>query len=201
MNVYFVQAGDERGPIKIGISGDVAKRVSSIQTGNPQPCRLLASFEHKNAVDVERRLHDTFSDLRMEGEWFTYDERISDVIDAWRFIESDQGRGDNKPTRLLDLVRESRCRQVIGGWWVVTWDDKKGTAHTQPLIGYLAMTHGCLLFDRNQFGSDVIVAIVETPEEADRLLLALEPWLVAMRIARTAGLGNGYEWWRGPASK
>lgn len=202
MNVYFVQAGGDKGPVKIGISGNVASRLSGIQSGNAEPCRILASFEHSNAAAIERQLHVEFADLRLKGEWFTFDERITTLISAWQAIEHDQGRLHGSFSAvLLNRVRESKCRTLIADWWVVTWNEEHNETHTMPLLEHLSLTHDALLFNRTDFRADVIVAIVETDNEADRLQLAFEPWLQAMKIARRIGLGNGWAWWREPGAR
>lgn len=84
-SVYFIQAGSN-GPIKIGYSSNVAKRIETLQTGNAISLRLLASFSHPQAPNIERTLHEMFGDLRMEGEWFRYDARIVNLIDMWRLF-------------------------------------------------------------------------------------------------------------------
>lgn len=195
MRVYFVQAGDERGPIKIGVSSDVDARVSSIQTGNHLPCRVLASFEHSNAVLVEKRLHRIFEDLRLEGEWFKFDATIMDLIDAWKFVDADHGNGSH-PTTILDRVRESNVRQVIANWWVVTWSKRLEEARSQPLLEYLSLAHQRLFFGRDGLDSSdfVIVGIVETEQESDRLRDATESWLWAMGVVDKLEIHNERDW-------
>lgn len=87
--VYFVQAGDEHGPIKIGNSADVEKRIQSLQTGNHLSLRTLSKFDliaPHLAADFERSLHVAFGDLRMEGEWFKHDARILNLIESLQAI-------------------------------------------------------------------------------------------------------------------
>jgi len=72
--VYLIQSG-ACGPLKIGFTAcDVAKRLTQLQTGNPQPLRLVASIP--GTKQIERHLHGAFSDLRLTGEWFAADDRI-----------------------------------------------------------------------------------------------------------------------------
>lgn len=65
--VYVVQSGDD-GPIKIGFSNDIKRRLLQLQGSHPYRLRLLASFVGGEAL--ERRLHEKFKFHRMQGEWF-----------------------------------------------------------------------------------------------------------------------------------
>ncbi len=68
--VYFIQqrvdGGD--GPIKIGVSADVADRVSKLQVGCAYPLVLLATM--KGDDTTEYNLHTRFASARLSGEWF-----------------------------------------------------------------------------------------------------------------------------------
>lgn len=74
--VYFIQAGDD-GPVKIGYSLNVAKRVVSLQSGNPIPLKVLAVTP--GGPDIEGLFHALFSHDRLNGEWF----RWSDLLATW----------------------------------------------------------------------------------------------------------------------
>lgn len=65
--VYFIQAG-EGGPIKIGLTEDVTKRVAALQTGNPEKLAVLLTIP--GGPKEERRMHRMFSYARITGEWF-----------------------------------------------------------------------------------------------------------------------------------
>jgi len=65
--VYFVQSGDD-GPIKIGWTQDVERRIAELQTANAHPLRLLG--EVPGRMRDEAAMHARFSHLRMEAEWF-----------------------------------------------------------------------------------------------------------------------------------
>ncbi|NIA72299.1 hypothetical protein HBA54_27285 [Pelagibius litoralis] len=68
MSVYFAQAGDA-GPIKIGFASDVEKRLAGLQTGNPEPIRLL-NIVPDGTRSLEARIHAKFGEHRLRGEWF-----------------------------------------------------------------------------------------------------------------------------------
>lgn len=64
--VYFAGCG---GRVKIGWSSRVGSRLADLQTGNPEPIRLLGVLPGGRLK--ERQLHEKFADVRLSGEWFT----------------------------------------------------------------------------------------------------------------------------------
>jgi hypothetical protein len=75
--VYFIQQGDT-GPIKIGTSRDVKKRLSALQASSPVPLRLLRTIHGERSR--EQNLHGQFKHLRMTGEWFRPEPDLLDYI-------------------------------------------------------------------------------------------------------------------------
>ncbi len=65
--VYFIQAG-ENGPIKIGFSDNIKKRMLSLQTAHYEELRLLGAVQ--GADEMESYLHRKFRRLHIRGEWF-----------------------------------------------------------------------------------------------------------------------------------
>lgn len=67
--VYFIQAG-KSGPIKIGFSDDVSKRIASLQTGNADTLNLRLVVP--GTMETEADLHRRFASARIRpsGEWF-----------------------------------------------------------------------------------------------------------------------------------
>jgi hypothetical protein len=72
--VYFVQRGLD-GPVKIGWSQDVPRRMSELQVANAEKLRLLGTVE--GTMEDEEATHVRFSHLRMNAEWFRCTEEIS----------------------------------------------------------------------------------------------------------------------------
>ncbi len=71
--VYFI--GDPRRKVvKIGVSTDVGRRLTAIQTGYPYPLSILCVIPGDEVLESE--LQRIFSPLRTNGEWFRYDGRI-----------------------------------------------------------------------------------------------------------------------------
>jgi hypothetical protein len=179
--VYFIRA-DEHGPIKIGHSTNVEKRLEQLQTGSSHPLRLLAKFKHDRAKEIEKSLHSAFADLRLEGEWFEASDRILDVIAAWRTAE-----GDPRPD--LDAIHIAPVRQALGrlDWWVVEWSEAHQQVHIGPLIASLSMTREALLMGRHENSDFVIVSICEDAESAENAAAVIEERLKAVSLARRLG--------------
>ena len=55
-------------------------RLCGIQTGNHLPVRLLGTVP--GGLDLERALHRRFAHLRLQGEWFHWDDEIAAAISA-----------------------------------------------------------------------------------------------------------------------
>lgn len=76
MSVYFIRNGNY---IKIGVSVDPWKRLSSLQTGNPEPLEMLAIMPGSD--DLESGLHRAFGQHMKRGEWFTENEQLLAFIE------------------------------------------------------------------------------------------------------------------------
>jgi hypothetical protein len=76
--VYFI-AAETVGAVKIGFSRNHPRaRLKHLQIGCPVPLKLLSFTEGTN--DDELRLHASYSDLRIHGEWFRLEGRLIDVV-------------------------------------------------------------------------------------------------------------------------
>ena len=81
MHVYFVQSG-RRGSIKIGSAINVERRMTTLQTGNPDRLRLLAVIKCKtrgDAMVLEKKLHKKFKRHRLRGEWYKSHIKLADI--------------------------------------------------------------------------------------------------------------------------
>jgi hypothetical protein len=85
--VYFVREGED-GPVKIGMSTarGLPLRLSSLQTGNPTPLRVIGTFN--GGPKEERELIDGFEGDRIVGEWFAPTPALLETIDALRDPEN-----------------------------------------------------------------------------------------------------------------
>lgn len=70
--MYIYVIGPEVGPQKIGLSGDVEKRLQTLQTGYPGELFI----HHKEPIDakrvraLEKKIHTELNYKRVRGEWF-----------------------------------------------------------------------------------------------------------------------------------
>lgn len=74
--VYLLRStGDYDSYYKIGItrSKNIEKRIKQIQTGNHNKVTCVNYFQSKHFSKIEKTLHNYYSHLRKEGEWFELD--------------------------------------------------------------------------------------------------------------------------------
>ncbi|CAB5222816.1 Meiotically up-regulated gene 113 [uncultured Caudovirales phage] len=64
--VYFIIS--EFGPIKIGATGDIDARLSTLRTMSP--CGLTLAAVAEGGCRIERDYHIRFAEHRLHGEWF-----------------------------------------------------------------------------------------------------------------------------------
>lgn len=67
-SVYLIRGNDGR--YKIGIAKNPKKRISQLQTGNSDKLELIESYPSENASKIETALHNQFSHIKLNGEWF-----------------------------------------------------------------------------------------------------------------------------------
>jgi hypothetical protein len=79
-SVYFVTAG-EGGPIKIGWSQDVYRRMEELQTANPHKLVLIGKL--RGTMADEARVHSLFSRFRIQSEWFKHVPEILEFIQEY----------------------------------------------------------------------------------------------------------------------
>ena len=89
MRLYFIQHDDD-GPIKIGIAADPARRLESLQVGNPVALRLLA--HRPGALELEMDLHRRLAAFRIRGEWFNAVPDVMAEVEKAAAMQSDDDR-------------------------------------------------------------------------------------------------------------
>lgn len=75
--IYFIQAGDS-GPIKIGKTRYIKKRLRSLQTINSEDLQVRGWMPEGDWT--EKQLHQKFAVYKQKGEWFLPSEDILTFI-------------------------------------------------------------------------------------------------------------------------
>lgn len=76
--IYFIRSYNQF--IKIGYSSDPDYRKKCLQTGSPIKLHLQATMQ--GCFKTETGLHEMFSHLRTNGEWFKYTDELKWFIRA-----------------------------------------------------------------------------------------------------------------------
>jgi hypothetical protein len=80
--VYFI-LNEDSNAIKIGRAKNLARRMMSLQTSSPAKLKLIKSVQvegAKEAQELERALHQQFSEMRLAGEWFKAEANLLEYI-------------------------------------------------------------------------------------------------------------------------
>lgn len=91
--LYFVQSGRF---LKIGITGDIDKRLTAIECGNPHGVKLAAFLLVPKSLgfQVERKVHAALHAVWHAGEWFEVDVaeavRVAQTILPAAFARDDE---------------------------------------------------------------------------------------------------------------
>jgi hypothetical protein len=90
--VYFI-ACEPMEAVKIGFTKTYpVLRLAALQTGCPARLKLLAYVPA--SIDEERRLHEAFAPLHIQGEWFRLEGKLQDMI----FYFDGNGRQSSRET-------------------------------------------------------------------------------------------------------
>jgi hypothetical protein len=79
--VYFI-ANEGRGVVKIGESGNVQKRLASMQTGHCDDLKIIGIIPAAFPLRLEGELHAKFHKDHIRGEWFALSDEIKQYIQA-----------------------------------------------------------------------------------------------------------------------
>ncbi|MBZ9894213.1 GIY-YIG nuclease family protein [Mesorhizobium sp. BR1-1-6] len=81
-HVYFIKPVGMAGPVKIGCTIDVNKRLSEMQKSSPLPLELAAFVP--GGLGLERKLHAYFQRQHSHGEWFHWSFELTALIQKIR---------------------------------------------------------------------------------------------------------------------
>ncbi len=87
--VYFIGAAD--GPVKIGVSHNVSKRLATLQTAHPVQLFVLATAG--GGIAAERHYHAWFAGHLLRGEWFERSPELVAEIDRLNAVMSNRNAG------------------------------------------------------------------------------------------------------------
>jgi len=76
--LYVIQAAN--GPIKIGVSDNVPKRMAALQTSNPSALTLCGTVNPDDDYKTESKAHRYLCEHRMEGEWFENTHEVCEYL-------------------------------------------------------------------------------------------------------------------------
>ena len=79
-NFVYLMKSELTGLLKIGISIDPVKRRRTLETAQGGRIELLKIIS--GGRNIERKLHDKFSNYRKDGEWFEYSSEILDYFEV-----------------------------------------------------------------------------------------------------------------------
>lgn len=80
--VYFVRPVGMDGPIKIGVSARVPRRVASLSLASPLPLEVAATVD--GGFELEAHLHKHLRRHRSHGEWFRPEPEVLALVAAAR---------------------------------------------------------------------------------------------------------------------
>ena len=77
---------------KIGVTGNIDKRLAQLQTSTPLDLEVIAHCVCHNAYGAEAYLHEQYKDNKVKGEWFSLSEdEITTLINQYHKDEFTKG--------------------------------------------------------------------------------------------------------------
>ena len=106
--IYLIQSIASK-EYKIGKATSVSARVKSISNTHPQGVELLHSVRSDDYSQLEAFLHRTFAKSRLNGEWFSLNEKDIDFIKSINseLITVQRGLIENYSTTQTEFVEDS----------------------------------------------------------------------------------------------
>lgn len=97
-NAYvYVIGNKEMNICKIGFTNNIFKRIIAIQTGCPFKLEIFCVVE--GSVQTEKKLHEKYKDLRMNGEWFRYEGKLKESVENTESVIKDLFLSTKNPKR------------------------------------------------------------------------------------------------------
>ena len=147
--IYLI-GNTQFGVCKIGYTANLTNRITSLKTGFPYKMGVLATV--KGTRKQETRLHKVFEHLRLEGEWFKYDETILEYFtnpEKLKSIQLDEkvvsfGIRPKSPKHFLKVWAENggmSCMLLFSGKYIrgkicdlTGWEENDFTLNVKRLV-------------------------------------------------------------------
>jgi hypothetical protein len=100
--IYFIQDGED-GPIKIGFSNEVEKRVHALVTSSHKNLKIL--FAMDGDISKEKELHDLFDFAHKKGEWFWPVKSLVAFIESCNLLSQVRQSLNTIPTNDIQLSK------------------------------------------------------------------------------------------------
>jgi hypothetical protein len=118
MPVYFISE-NEKGDydnlrIKIGISGNVPKRLKQLRTGSPYKLKLMGWIETDNDRKLEKELHDKYEEFNTHLEWFQLG--VEDILEELKIHSTDSYIAVNDNAFEVISYDRKGVPEFVGAW-------------------------------------------------------------------------------------
>lgn len=118
--VYFVSPSPKTGPVKIGVTTNINKRLAQLQTSHHEKLQVIALITCDNnahAYSLESKLHSKCASTQIRNEWF--DINADDVEGLVKSIQHDHQSAkqpaknayreiEESPPIVIDVTRHAR---------------------------------------------------------------------------------------------
>lgn len=109
--IYFAKRESD-GLIKIGTSKNVRRRIYALQKELDESLHLLATCE--GSYTAERSIHNSLTDYRIEGEWFSDCKEVRDFIDGLdKFDPPIEGLSPSGGRREIKLILDEPYFSIL----------------------------------------------------------------------------------------
>jgi hypothetical protein len=106
MYLYLIQ---QKGSnyFKVGISGNVKRRLENLQSGNPHKLYIVRYWKISNRI-IETLVHNVLAEYHVHLEWFD----IDDIVKVLALIEEVIKRYDHRDRCITKISRNGKVRQI-----------------------------------------------------------------------------------------